>query len=113
MSWEYQILNASVHKEFKVNGINPQWLKASGYYVSTGLPKGQIADYRKRLADGRGIHVRQYANGVMTAHWDRVDPSHDLIGHLLIDAPVWTAFLAVASVVVLSAWGARSGALRA
>lgn len=113
MEWEAQILNADAHKEFRVNRVDPRWLKADGYYESTGLPKGQFADYRKKLADGRGIHVRYYPNGMMTAHWDRVDPSHDLLGHLVVDAPVWTAVLAAAGVVALGVWGAKSGAVRA
>ena len=37
-----------------------------------------------------GIHIRRYGNRLV-AHRDSIDPREDLIGHLLVDAPVKTA----------------------
>lgn len=71
-----------------------------GYYESSGEPKGQVADYRRALSDGRGIHIRVYSDH-LTAHWDRKDPSTNPIGHLLQDAPGWAIALGLAGLALL------------
>lgn len=58
----------------------------AGMRVSTGLPAGQLADYRFKLADCSGLHVQDYGNRYLV-HWDRTDPACDLVQHLVQDAP--------------------------
>lgn len=57
-----------------------------GLRRARGLPAGQAADYRAALADGSGLHVRDYGSHY-TAHLDQVDPSVDWVGHLRADSP--------------------------
>lgn len=100
MNWETRIIHSAPGQEQAIPNVHPATLEAYGYYPSAGLPKGQYADYRRALPDGRGIHVKLYDDHA-TAHLDRVDPSVNLIGHLLLDAPVFTLFagLALASII--------------
>ena len=53
---------------------------------SVGLPLGQRNDFRWRLSDCRGLHVRDFGTHY-EAHIDRVDPSCSLVEHLRRDAP--------------------------
>lgn len=92
MHWESLVTNSRPGKAVDIGYVDGRTLEAYGYYRSTGLPAGQVADYRKALPDGRGIHIRIYRNRA-TAHLDRRDPSVDLVGHLVQDAPVFTAAL--------------------
>jgi hypothetical protein len=69
----------------RIGPIPERELTDLGYRRSWGTPKGQRADYRKPLEDGRGLHVRAY-QGHMTVHWDRTAPSVNLVGHLVDDA---------------------------
>lgn len=100
MYWETSITQLKPGIEQGIPIPTELELQHNGYYRSTGLPVGQVADFRKALPDGRGIHIRIYNNRA-TAHWDRIDPSRSLIGHLLADAPVPT-ILATAGIAVLA-----------
>jgi len=60
----------------------------SGYVKGSGDYDGQNADYRKALADGKGIHVKEYDNYYLV-HWDVRDPDIDPLGHLWHDARHW------------------------
>lgn len=75
----------------------------AGAHVSIGLPLGQSADFRWRLAGCAGLHVRDYG-AHYEAHIDQVDPGCDPIEHLRQDAP--EVFLAGAGAI-----GALLGAL--
>lgn len=57
-----------------------------GAIRSVGLPMGQSADFRFRLEDCTGLHVRDFQTHY-EAHIDAVDPSCNLIEHLRQDAP--------------------------
>jgi hypothetical protein len=55
-----------------------------GLYRSVGLaPK--CRHYRHALADGRGLHVHEFATHYRV-HWDAVDPSVSLVRHFVHDA---------------------------
>jgi len=53
---------------------------------SIGLPEGQLADYRRLLSGGRGLHVKVFRNHY-EAHIDEVHPDVNPIEHLRQDAP--------------------------
>ncbi len=109
MHYETQVLTSRSHEEFEIGWTTPQELLAAGYYQSTGLPVGQAEDYRRAMPDGRELHVRRYANGRWTAHWDHVDPSVDLGAHMVRDAPVAAVLLVAVGVALLAGWGIKSG----
>jgi hypothetical protein len=72
----------------------------AGFVQHFGDPKGQIADYRVSLSDGRGIHISEFSDSYVV-HWDIVDPLINPLGHIAQDAPhhgralVALAFLAL------------------
>jgi hypothetical protein len=57
-----------------------------GLRPSVGLPMGQQSDFRLRLADCSGLHVRDFGTHY-EAHIDQVDPDCDPVDHLVKDAP--------------------------
>lgn len=93
--YEQMVLDLDAHEEMEIPFQAGQRLIDQGYYVSVGSPRGQDKDYRRRLPDDRGIHVRDFGDR-MTMHWDHVDPSASLVGHLVRDAPG----LAIAGLVI-------------
>ncbi|UPW01724.1 hypothetical protein M0R88_06380 [Halorussus gelatinilyticus] len=64
---------------------------SAGFVLHTGDPRGQRADYRRPLPDGKGVHVKEFADHY-AVHWDKVDPTEDFLGHVLADAPHWLLF---------------------
>lgn len=58
----------------------------SGMRRSAGLPLGQRSDFRFRLDECAGLHVRDFGTHY-EAHIDKVDPSCDPVEHGLQDAP--------------------------
>lgn len=102
-SWERRVLETlPAHKEVVIPRFGEGHLLARGYRTSVGEPNGQKEDYRRRLPDGRGLHVKDYGER-MTLHWDKVDPSHSAVQHLVRDAP-----LLVAGGLLLGAAGAAA-----
>lgn len=55
----------------------------AGFRRSLGMPRGQIADWRKTTGHGC-IHVREYRTWY-AVHRDRVDPKVSVFGHLFKD----------------------------
>lgn len=55
-----------------------------GMRRSTGLPKGQLQDWRCVGPDGGGLHILAYPLG-FRCHYDQVDPSVSLAKHLAVD----------------------------
>ncbi|MEM0364014.1 MAG: hypothetical protein QW450_03145 [Candidatus Nitrosocaldus sp.] len=82
----YEVLRLPMHKDMVVEKGSVVHPTVVGFKRSIGEPHGQSADYRLRLYDGKSIHVREY-NNHYKVHWDRVDPSVSIIGHLKHDAP--------------------------
>lgn len=66
-------------------GVLPHPL-AAGMSRSVGLPEGQDSDYRLVLADGAGLHVKDFGTHYET-HIDEVHPDVDIVEHLRRDAP--------------------------
>lgn len=90
-SWERRVLETMpAHQEVVIPRFSEAHLLAKGYRTSMGEPHGQREDYRRKLPDGRGLHVKDYEDR-MTIHWDKVDPSVSRIRHLIYDAPEITA----------------------
>jgi len=83
-----------------------------GFQLSLGLPRGQVADYRMGLEDGRCLHVVEYQDHY-AVHLDSTDPSRDPLGHLLRDSPPWLALLAIAASLPVAGLKALARALRA
>lgn len=75
----------------------------AGAIRSLGLPFGQSADFRWRLGDCTGLHVRDF-QGFYEAHLDEVHPACGFVEHLRQDAPH-------AYVAGMAALGALSGLL--
>jgi hypothetical protein len=59
-----------------------------GLKPTVAAPRGQLANYRIPLNDDSGIHIKEYETHYLV-HWDERDPSTDLIGHIVKDAPEW------------------------
>ena len=76
-----------------------------GFRRGLGLPKGQSADWRRRLSGDRCLHVREYSDRY-EAHIDRLDPQADPLGHVAVDcAPLWIAGWAIAGAAVTRTTG--------
>lgn len=60
--------------------------QAAGMTPSSGLPEGQVADYRYLLDGGIGLHVKDFGTHY-EAHLDEVHPDVDVVEHLRQDAP--------------------------
>ena len=82
------VLKLDPHKSLLVSKREVKHPLECGFVRSLGEPRGQLADYRLVLEDGRSIHVREYY-GYYEVHWDKRDPTVDPIGHLVEDAPHW------------------------
>ena len=63
------------------------------------FPRGAVRQWR----GPDGLHVRQYADGRLIAHYDRVDPRDNLIGHLVFDAPLETLVFTVLGALAIRA----------
>ena len=59
---------------------------AAGLHFGLGLPRGQLADWRKPLGRCRGLHVWEFP-GYFEAHVDSPDPECDPLAHLSTDEP--------------------------
>ena len=73
----------------------------SGFQKHYGAPKGQFADYRKRLPDGSCIHVLEYKNKYYI-HRDQCDPREDMLGHIFYDLRNVLGVV-VASMIIITA----------
>lgn len=100
--WEKRALSRGAHEDVRIRSIPEDELRDLGYRRSVGTPKGQRADYRKPLDDGRGLHVRVYRDH-MRVHWDRTAPSVNLLGHLVDDAREF-ALTGGLTLLLLLAW---------
>jgi len=99
MNWGSTILDVIClppHKDLQIKKEAICHPLKDGFVISIGELRGQISDYRKRLSDGRGIHIREYPTHYMV-HWDLVDPS-DPLGHLLCDAQHWLFIIGIAAI---------------
>lgn len=90
--WRYYIpviLSKPPHEDIDIPVYLVPNPKEAGFRETSGDPfRGQIEDYESTLQDGKRIHVRELHN-LYKAHWDRVSPLVDPIGHLRRDAPGW------------------------
>lgn len=86
---EDKVLNRPPRDEIEISKTSIVHPTNSGYKRSSmGSPKGQNIDYRKSLADNRGLHIREYKNNYKI-HWDEKDPRKNPLVHLKKDAPGW------------------------
>ena len=101
-------LEKPTHEEWRISkNLIPHPI-SMGFYPSVGDLYGQIADYRVALADGRGIHSREY-KFIYGFHWDNKDSSLDPLGHLIEDAPHWLIILVLGGITVGAlCWAAYS-----
>lgn len=60
----------------------------SGFRKAIGEPKGQLADYRLKLPDGKSVHVGDYSD-MYSVHWDNIDPIVNALEHLRQDSPLY------------------------
>ncbi len=97
----YRALSLEPHVPFEVRTCDIPHPLALGFTTSIGLPEGQLADYRLELADGRGIHVREYS-GFFRIHLDRIHPTlARWWDHLKEDAPEIALLVALGIVVAI------------
>ncbi len=101
-SYENQVLQLPCHTDIRILKNYTSRPENSGYYKSTGTKTSQ-AHWRKRLPDDRGIHVIEFQDHYLM-HWDRVDPSCSLWGHLVNDAPLLVLFSGIVALSLLSEW---------
>lgn len=93
---------AGFHVDVPVSDALPHPV-AAGFAPGRGKPAGQVADYRRPLADGTEIHVREYADRYRV-HRDRRSAEQRL-RHLARDTPLEAAAGATALSILL--WGVR------
>lgn len=92
---EDQVLRRPPRDEIEISKNKIVHPKNSGYKISSmGSPKGQSIDYRKSLADNRGLHIREYENKYKI-HWDEKDPRENPLVHLKKDSPEWLVGLTI------------------
>lgn len=90
------VLSNPAHQDIVVHKSLVPHPLSEGFDPRLGDFQGQTADFGKALPDGRGIHIREFADE-FKVHWDHVDPSVDPIGHLISDATHWVVigFIAI------------------
>ena len=109
MNWNNVVSNIicqPYHKDLRIEKETIRHPINDGFNKSIGEPQGQTADFRKRLSDGRGIHIREYPLYYLV-HWDLADPS-DPIRHLIQDAPHWLVMIGVAALLGFALWFSES-----
>jgi len=75
-----------------------------GFKEHFGMPKGQIADYRKRMPNGQCVHVLEYRDKYYI-HRDRIDPRKDPLGHAFYDMKnIWGGALSFAIALFAVRW---------
>jgi hypothetical protein len=85
------VLSQPHHTNLEVSKANvPHPRNRNRYNERAGQPQGQLQDFGRGLADGRGIHIKEYDNH-FKIHWDKRHPGSDPIGHITQDAPLWGA----------------------
>lgn len=88
-TWHEVLASLKAEEPGTILRLPKEWLphpEDAGARRSIGLPFGQRSDYRWRLADCSGLHVRDFGSHY-EAHIDQVDPQCDLVGHALKDIP--------------------------
>lgn len=101
LSWisvESNVRQKPCHVDIRIEKHGIRHPSLAGFYLSTGEPKGQNADYRKCLQDSTSLHVREFDDYYL-AHWDNYDPSVSFIGHLLVDAPHWVLVIGTIGII--------------
>jgi hypothetical protein len=94
------VLAKSAHEDLLVHKSMVQHPSSEGFTLRLGDFQGQLADYGKALSDGKGIHIREYADKYVV-HWDHADPSVDPVGHLIYDAGHWLVIGGIAVSIAL------------
>lgn len=97
-SWETVVpvvLSKPAHHDVLVSKSDILHPIFAGFDNSLGNPQGEISNYRRALADGRGIHVREFPD-YYAVHWDKFDPNVDWFNHLRYDAPEWGVLVSAA-----------------
>jgi hypothetical protein len=84
--WLAEALRQGVHADVRVplHAVPPP--RSVGFRRSLGALRGQRADHRHPVGDGRGLHVRTYRDRY-EVHWDHVHPHRNPVGHWLRDSP--------------------------
>ncbi len=88
------------HEEMRISKFGYTQPLQAGFRTDVGEPKGQVADYRLQLSDGSGIHIVEFQDSY-TVHWDKVDPSTNVVEHINQDAPQWGPVLGLVAVGVI------------
>ena len=100
VTWDFvtlRVLQLPCHKDMRIKKSEICHPKYDGFQLNIGEPQGQLADYRKLLEDGRGLHIREYIDHYRI-HWDKIHPIN-LIGHLIEDAPHWILICLLAAII--------------
>lgn len=95
-----RVLKLPVHRDMAVAKSSILYPIKEGFMRSVGDFRGQIADFRRPMPDGKSIHVQEFAEHFLV-HWDWRDPSLDPVGHLVQDAPHILLLCSLVGVVVL------------
>lgn len=81
-----QVLRRPAHVEIPIPRDDIPHPLSMGFRKDFGEPRGQIADYRVTLEDGRSVHVREYKES-WKIHWDKMDWMVNAVEHLRKDSP--------------------------
>lgn len=95
-----EVLRKSEHEEVIVDKqLVPHPTQTTFFKRSLGIPRGQIADYRMKLKDGRSLHIVEFKDHYRI-HWDIHDPEENPLGHLLTDSPKWLSSIILAGALI-------------
>ena len=70
---------------------------------------GWLFGASRQWRGGDGLHVREYG-GSLLAHYDRVDPRRNMVGHWIVDAPFELAVGSAGLVGMLASFTISAGA---
>jgi hypothetical protein len=87
-----QVLRRHAHEDVSYYKEDIPHPLSMGFRKDLGEPRGQIADYRVTLEDGRSVHAREYRES-WRVHWDRMDWTVDAVEHLRLDSPGYYALV--------------------
>ena len=82
-----KVLALPARKDLRVPKRQMPHPEFAGFEHHVGWPVGQKADLRLAIGDGRCVHAREFDDHYLV-HWDECDPRTDLLGHLVLDAPL-------------------------
>jgi len=83
---EQVVLEGEAHATLKISLKKLKNPEKAGYLPSMGIPSGQEKTWRKKMPDGRSLHLKRYETHY-TLHYDTIHPEDfpTLLAHVKAD----------------------------